>query len=68
MTLSDLIQKNSDRQAEAQWKRNKQRILLWLASIKEIDQSIIQDVLNRCRTDQETRTYFIQRAEHIDNG
>lgn len=39
-----------------------QRIKDWLASIGEEDQSIIDETIDRCKTEPETLSYFLQRA------
>ena len=40
-------------------------IRAWLAHIEETDADIIAEVLNRCRADPETRSYFLRRAEEV---
>jgi hypothetical protein len=42
-----------------------QKIINWLASIGEDDQSIIDEIINRCKTEPETLSYFLQRADGI---
>lgn len=37
-------------------------IRAWLTRIGEDDQKIVDDVLVRCRTDEEARIYFLKRA------
>ena len=37
-------------------------IRAWLAHIEETDPAIIADLLDKCRTDADTREYFIRRA------
>lgn len=39
-----------------------QKIITWLASIGETDQSIIDETIDRCRSDIDAIAYFIQRA------
>jgi hypothetical protein len=40
-----------------------QKIINWLASIGEEDQSIIDETIDRCKTDPDSLSYFLQRAE-----
>lgn len=40
-----------------------EKILLWLASIGEVDDEIINDTLTRCEADPETLAYFLMRAK-----
>jgi hypothetical protein len=42
-----------------------QKIINWLASIQETDQSIIDETIERCKTDPDTLSYFSQRADGI---
>jgi hypothetical protein len=46
----------------------KQKILGWLAHIGETDPEIIEDTLARCRADQETMQYFLNRANETDRS
>lgn len=39
-----------------------QKIVNWLASIGEYDQSIIDQAIGRCKADPDTLSYFLQRA------
>lgn len=38
-------------------------IRVWLDHIDETDPAVIAEVLNKCRTDNEAQTYFLNRAE-----
>ena len=40
-------------------------IRAWLAHIEETDPAIIADLLDKCRTDADTRAYFIRRAGEV---
>ena len=40
---------------------DREKVLAWLAHIKETDQVIIDDVIHHCKTDPEARAYFIRR-------
>ena len=42
-----------------------QKIINWLASIGEDDQEIIGETIQSCKTDPDTLSYFLQRAEGI---
>lgn len=37
----------------------------WLTHIDETDPDIIDEVLDKCRTDSDARRYFLQRAEEV---
>ena len=50
-TVADLITDDDEKAIRA-----------WLALIEETDPAIIADVLNKCRTDEETLDYFTARA------
>jgi len=41
------------------------RVGAWLAWIGECDAEIIAEIVNRCATDPETRSYFLKRAAEI---
>lgn len=38
------------------------RIIAWLAHIDEIDQTVIDEALQRCRANQEVMQYFLKRS------
>jgi hypothetical protein len=42
------------------------KIMAWLASIGEHDPVQIRDVMYSCRSDPDTRRYFIRRADGFD--
>jgi len=42
-----------------------QKIINWLASIGETEQAIIEETIDRCKTDPDTLSYFLQRADGI---
>ncbi|WP_432741734.1 hypothetical protein ABXJ76_15560 [Methylobacter sp. G7] len=39
-----------------------QKIINWLASIGEDDQEMIDEIIDRCKADPETLSYFLQRS------
>ncbi len=41
------------------------RIREWLAGISETDPDMVKDTLDRCRTDSDTRRYFLERADEV---
>ena len=43
------------------------RIRAWLAHIEETDSDIIAEVLDKCRSDNGARVYFLHRAEEVRN-
>ena len=42
-------------------------IRAWLTYIEETDSEIIADVLDKCRSDNGARVYFLDRAEEVKN-
>jgi phage tail sheath protein FI len=38
------------------------KVINWLASIGEAEQAIIDETIERCKTDPDTLSYFLQRA------
>lgn len=42
-----------------------QKIINWLASIDETDQEIIEETIQSCKSDADTLSYFLQRANGI---
>jgi len=41
------------------------KIRAWLAHIKETDEDVIRDVLDKCLNNTEARTYFLKRSDEV---
>lgn len=46
---------------------DQQKILAWLVQIGEYEQEMITETLDRCRSDAETRAYFLHRANETNS-
>jgi len=49
---------------------DRQKVLDWIASTGETDQDLIDEVINACREDRDTRKYYVERYHQavIDGG
>lgn len=66
MALEDWI--DGVRETEPLPKYQEMKIRAWLACIEEGNPRVIEEVLERCRTDFETREFFLQQAEGVKHG
>ncbi|MCS5583949.1 MAG: hypothetical protein NZ777_10585 [Pseudomonadales bacterium] len=46
--------------------RGQVHIRAWLENIGETDQAIIDEVMERCKSDSAARTYFLKRTQKSD--